>query len=164
MLKILHIRRSGSDVEGPTRASRGNSFGNWDLDSDDLGADPDPDVMAKGFATVDQKTGHPTEEQRIGGKPPSITHWAFGPDRLPTLQVLAFRDFFYDGRLYIHNHLICRYTWSIRNPENDISQQGKDELILTFRPVRPNDRELWDLIDRNTEFFGACPTDSIVTD
>ena len=52
-LKILYIRKSGSNIEGPIKASRGNLFRNWDLDSDnnniaddDLGADPDLDIIA----------------------------------------------------------------------------------------------------------------------
>ena len=39
-------------MEGPARTLRGNLFKNWDMDSnndsmadEDLGADPDPDVM-----------------------------------------------------------------------------------------------------------------------
>ncbi|PVH72613.1 hypothetical protein DL98DRAFT_382280, partial [Cadophora sp. DSE1049] len=78
-----------------------------------------------------------------------FANWAFGPNGLPTLQVLAFGDFYYDGRSHIHNKLFCRHTC-------------EDELILTFRHVIENDTELWDLIDRNTEFLEACPTDSIV--
>ncbi|KAH6667672.1 hypothetical protein B0J14DRAFT_169359 [Halenospora varia] len=197
-LKILHIRKSGSDMQGPTRASRRNLFSNWDLDSDDdsiaddvmatLGADPDPDLMAACDSASED--GSLNERKSNGGKPPSITHstassesfddiaeilrlpggllqfanWAFGPDGLPALQVLAFGDFSYDGRFHNHNHLFCRHTWSIRNPENDTLQQSEDELILTFRPIRENDRKLWDLIDRNTEFLEACPTDSIIND
>jgi hypothetical protein len=193
-LKILHIRKSGSDMVGPMRASRGNLFEYWAVDSDngsmtddDLGADPDPDVMMP--CDNASEDGSSNESISSGGKPPSITHstassepfdiaeilrlpaellrfanWAFGPNGLPTLQVLAFGDFSYDGRSHIHNKLFCRHTWSIRNPENDILQQSEDELVLTFRLVRENDRELWDLIDRNTEFLEACPTDSIVTD
>merc|ERR1712093_626910 len=70
-----------------------------------------------------------------------FTNWAFGPHGLPTLEVLAFGDFSYDT-----------------------SQQIHDKLLLTFRPVRENDRKLWDLIDRNTEFLKACHTDSILDD
>jgi hypothetical protein len=194
-LKILHIRRSGSDIYGRMTGARGSSFENWDVDSDDdsmadddLGSDPDPDVMSACDSTSED--GSFNESTMKGGKPPSMTHstassesfdiaeilrlpgellefanWAFGPDGLPTLQVLAFGDFSYDGRFNdIHNYLFCRHTWSIRNPENSISQPEEDELILKFRLVRENDRELWDLIDRNIDFLGACPTDSIMTD
>ena len=71
-LKILHIRKSGVDMEGPARTSRGNLFENWDMGSDtdsmadeDLGADPDPDVMTA--YDVHQKTGHPTKARQMVG-------------------------------------------------------------------------------------------------
>lgn len=151
-------------MEGPKRVSRRNLFRNWDLDSndnsmtdDDLGADPDPDILTACDSASEDGSFN---ENTSNGKPPSMTHstaslesfdiaeilrlpaellgfanWAFGPNGLPTLQVLAFGDFSYDGRFHIHNKLFCRRTWSIRNPENDISQESEDELIPTFRPL-----------------------------
>lgn len=177
-LKILHIRKSGVDMEDPARTSRGNLFENLDMDSDDdgtadedLGADPEPDVMM----AYDRASG--TSDS---GESPSLTHstassesfadllefanWAFGPNGLPTLEVLAFGDFSHDSRFHAHNKLFCRHTQSIRNLENDTFQQSEDELILTFRSMRGDDRELLDLINRNTEFLDACPTDSIIND
>ncbi|KAH6661760.1 hypothetical protein B0J14DRAFT_707985 [Halenospora varia] len=178
-------------MEGLTRRSRATLFGNWELDSDEdsltdeeLGTDPDPDVMTASDGALGD--GSSNESTSNSGKPPSITHstasldsfdtaellrlpaelleftnWAFGP---PTLEVLAFGDFSHDGRFHVHNKLFCRHTWSTRYPGDDTSQQIDDKLILTFRPVRENDRELWDGIDRNTEFLKACPTDSILDD
>jgi len=113
--------------------------------ADDLGADPDSDVMT-------------LAEFR------EFANWAFGPNGLPTLKLLAFGDFSYKGRFDDHNKLLCRHIQSIRDLENDTSQQGEDELILRFRPVRGNDRELCDLIDRNAEFLEACPTEVIMSD
>ena len=198
-LKILHIRKSGVDIEGLVRTSRGNLFENWDIGSntdsmadEDLGADPNLDVMMAYDSALEDSTLEDRSSNKStsnGGEPLSITHstasldsfdiaeilrlpsellefanWAFGPNGLPMLKVLAFGDFSYDSRFDAHNKLFCRHTWSTRNPENDTSQQSEDELILTFCPVRENDRELWDLIDRNTEFLEACPTDSIMAD
>jgi hypothetical protein len=181
-------------MEGPPRTSRGTLLQNWDMDSDDdsmadedLGADPDPDIMtAYDDAPED---GSSNESASDDGEPPSVTHstasldsfdmykmsrlppklrefatWAFGPDGLPTLEVLAFSDFSYDGRFEFRNKLFCRHTRSIRNLENDTSQQLEDELIRIFRLIRRNDRELWDLIDRNKEFLEACPINSIIND
>ncbi len=193
-LKILHIRKFSIDMEGPVRTSRGNLFENWDMDSDndsmadeDLGADPDPDVMTAYDSASEDRSFN--ESMSNSGEPLSITHstaslnsfdiakilhlpaellefanWAFGPNGLLILKVLAFGDFSYDGRFDVHNKLFCRHTWSTQNPENDISQQSEDELTLTFCPVRENDGELWDLIDQNTEFLEACPTDLIMAD
>ena len=174
-------------MEGHKRKSRGPSF--WSLDSDEdsftdeeLGIDLDPDVMTGSDASSNASTSN-------SGKSPSSTHstasldrlenaeiqclptelreftnWAFGPHGLPTLEVLAFGDFSYDGRFDVRNKLFCRHTRSTGYPGDDTSQQIHDKLLLTFRPVRENDRKLWDLIDRNTEFLKACPTDSILDD
>ncbi|KAG9229520.1 hypothetical protein BJ875DRAFT_474606 [Amylocarpus encephaloides] len=190
-LKILHIRKSGVDMRRSTEDLFENLDPDFDEDSltnEELGADPDPDVMA----TCDSASedGSHNERTSNGRKPPSITHstasaespdditeilrlpggllqfanWAFGPDGLSSLQVLAFGDFSYNRRFHNHNGLFCRHTWSIRNPENDALQHSEDELIPTFRPIKENNRELRDLIDRNTEFLEACPTDSIIKD
>ncbi|KAH9204561.1 hypothetical protein DL95DRAFT_529207 [Leptodontidium sp. 2 PMI_412] len=185
-LKILHIRKSGVDMEGHKRRSRGTSF--WDLDSDEdsstdeeLGINLDLDMTGS--------NGSSNESTSNSGKPPNSTHstasldsfdtaeiqclptelreftnWAFGPHGLPTLEVLAFGDFSYDGRFDVRNKLFCRHTRSTRYPGDGTSQQIHDKLVLTFRPVRENDWKLWDLIDRNTEFLKACPTDSILDD
>jgi hypothetical protein len=193
-LKILHIRKSGVDMEGLTKRSRGTLFGTWDLDSDEdsftdeeLGIDLDPDVMIASDGALGE--GSSNESTSNGGKPPSFTHstasldsfdtaeilrlptelleftnWAFGPHGLPTLEVLAFGDFSHDGRFDVHNKLFCRHTRSTRYPGDDTSQRIHDKLVLTFRPVKGNDRELWDRINRNTEFLKACPTDSIIDD
>lgn len=123
------------------RTLRRNFFGNWDLDSDDesmaeddLGADPDLDVMAACDSVLED--GSPNERKSNSRKPLSITHstaslesindiaeilrlpggllqfanWAFGPNSLSALQVLAFGDFSYDGRFYNYNNLFCRHT------------------------------------------------------
>jgi hypothetical protein len=123
-LKILYIRKSGVDMEAPARTSRGNLFENWDMGSDtdsmadeDLGADPDPDVMtAYDGASEDRSSNERTSN---GGEPPSITHSTASLDSFDIAEIL-------------------------RLPS---------ELL-----------ELWDLIDRNTEFLEACPTDSIMAD
>jgi len=203
-LKILHIRKSGVDMEGHKRRLRGIVF--WDLDSDEdsstdegLGIDLDPDSDVD--SSTDEELGIDLDPDMTGsdgsfnestsnsGKPPNSTHstasldsfdtaeiqclptelreftnWAFGPHGLPTLEVLAFGDFSYDGRFDVRNKLFCRHTRSTGYPGDDTSQQIHDKLLLTFRPVRENDRKLWDLIDRNTEFLKACPTDSILDD
>lgn len=176
-------------MDGPPRIWRGALLRNWDMDSDnggitdeDLGAGPDPDVLTA-YNEVSED-GSPNERTSNWGRPPSIAHstastdsfnemsrlppklrkfahWAFGPDGLPTLEVLAFGDFSHDGRFRNHNHLFCRHTRSIRTLENDTSQQGEGERVLTFCPIRGNYRE-WGLIDRNKEFLEACPTNSII--
>ncbi|KAH8679710.1 hypothetical protein BGZ60DRAFT_235687 [Tricladium varicosporioides] len=192
-LKILHIRRSGIDMEGPPRTWRGTLLQNWDMDSDDdgmadedLGAGPDPDaVTAYNRVSKDRSSNESTSDRQrhpsitysttsadafnmyeMSLLPPKLrafTNWAFGPDGLPMLEVLAFGDFSYDGRFRNHNHLFCRHTRLIRPLENDSSQQSEDEWVPTFRPIGVGYKE-WDLINRNKMFLAACPTNFITND
>lgn len=88
-----------------------------------------------------------------------FANWAFGLDGLPSLQVLAFGDFSYNGRFqFYYNHVFCRHTWSFRTPDMNM------ELALTFRPIRETDKELWCLIHDNRDFLQSCPAESIVAD
>ncbi|KAH8650229.1 hypothetical protein BGZ60DRAFT_569554 [Tricladium varicosporioides] len=192
-LKILHIRKSGIDMEGPPRTWRGTLLQNWDMDSDDdgiadedLGAGTDSDVIMAWNGVLEDRSSnertsnrrrHPRftystasansfnicEMSRLPPKLRKFANWAFGPDGLPMLEVLAFGDFSHDGRFHNHNRFYCRHTRSIRTPGNVTLQQSEHERVLTFRPIRKNDKE-WDLIDRNKKFLEACPTNSIIYD
>jgi hypothetical protein len=37
-----------------------------------------------------------------------FAQWAFGPTGLPTLRVIAYGDFSYEGRFARHNVLLCK--------------------------------------------------------
>lgn len=87
-----------------------------------------------------------------------FANWAFGLNGLPSLQVLAFGDFSYDGRFQSHVHVFCRHAWSFRTPDMNKA------LTLSFRPIRDTDRELWSLIHDNRDFLESCPAESIVAD
>jgi hypothetical protein len=116
-LKILYIRQSIVDIEDPTMT--------WDIDSDNgsmaddgLGADSNPDVITAYDDTLedgssDKGTSSSRKSLRITystasldsfdaakilSLPPKLrefANWAFGPDGLPTLKLLAFGDFSY---------------------------------------------------------------------
>jgi len=101
------------------------------------------------------------ESSRLLGELFSFAHWAFGPEGFPVLEILAFGDFFYQGRFSRYTFLLCRDTSSTSPANPDPIQQG---TTLTFRNMRKNDRALWDLLNRNTDFLEASPTDSIVDD
>jgi hypothetical protein len=162
-LKILYIRKSGIDIEGPdedaiTAYNEAPEDGSKESPSNSLGHLN----ITHSTASLDSFVMY--KMSRLPPKLREFATWAFGPDGLPTLEVLAFSDFSYDGRFEFRNKLFCRHTRSIRNLENDTSQQLEDELIRIFRLIRRNDRELWDLIDRNKEFLEACPINSIIND
>ena len=159
-LKILYIRKSGIDIEGPdedaiTAYNEAPEDGSKESPSNSLGHLN----ITHSTASLDSFVMY--KMSRLPPKLREFATWAFGPDGLPTLEVLAFGDFSYDGQFEFHNKLFCRHTGPIRNLENDTRNR---ELVRKFRPVRGNDRELWDLIDRNKEFLEACPTNAIIND
>jgi hypothetical protein len=84
-LKILHIRKSGIDMEGYKRRSRGTSF--WDLDSDEdssidkeLGLDFDPDVITGSDGSSNVSTSN-------SGKPLSSTYSTASLDSLENAEI-----------------------------------------------------------------------------
>jgi hypothetical protein len=93
----------------------------------------------------------------------SFAQWAFGPEGFPVLQILAFGDFSYNGRFSRYNALLCRDTLSASSANRD-SEQDIAASIPTFRFIRKDDGALWGLINKNADFFEACPTDPIVED
>ena len=89
----------------------------------------------------------------------TFANWAFGPHGVPSLQVLAYGDFSFDGRFSQYNTLMCPGTgWSTP------AQQPTGELGWTFRRLKKSDKVLWDLVNKNADFLGACPTDLILSD
>ena len=74
-----------------------------------------------------------------------LVHWAFGPDGLPDLQVLAFGDFSHDGRFPNQEILFCR----------QVLQPSK----TAWRLATKNEAAIFDGIDRSMDFLGACPKD-----
>ncbi|KKA19421.1 hypothetical protein T310_6597 [Rasamsonia emersonii CBS 393.64] len=74
-----------------------------------------------------------------------LAQWAFGPDGLPSLRVIAHGDFLDEGRYRKHNVLLCRDSGS---------SQG-----LNFRRVvgTEMDELLLDLFEEYSDFLQACP-------
>lgn len=91
----------------------------------------------------------------------AFAHWAFGPDGLTTLQVLALGDFSFQGRFADDQLLLC-------HKEPRTSQSADDALLttahgpeLTFREVTGEDRNLQALVDAQSDLLEACPVDSL---
>lgn len=73
-----------------------------------------------------------------------FAQWAFSPDGLPQLQVMAYGDFSFDGRFAKYNVILCR------------SHDG-------YRPLTRKDVPAWDLLQANMDMLSACPYDPIMT-
>lgn len=81
--------------------------------------------------------------------------WAFGPDGLPALEILAYGDFSFQGRQ--PNILLCRSQDTVADGEGAASSPGPK-----FREVTPQDVRLWDLVQDNLDFLEACPEDYLL--
>ena len=77
-----------------------------------------------------------------------LAQWAFGPNGISQLQVLAFGDFSYDGRFPKKSILFCR----------QILQPSK----TTWRLAKKDETAIFEGIDRPMDFLGACPRDVTV--
>lgn len=75
-----------------------------------------------------------------------LAQWAFGPDGLPSLRVIACGDFPHEGRYRRHNVLLCR-------------DSGSSDEGLPFRRVVDTemDQLLLDLFEEYSDFLQACP-------
>jgi hypothetical protein len=82
--------------------------------------------------------------------------WAFGPNGLPDLEVLAYGDFSFQGRQ--PNVLLCR---SEDKPDHgylcDMSFSAKG-----FRELKKQDVRLWEMVQDNIDFLEACPGDYLL--
>jgi hypothetical protein len=138
-LKILHIRRSGSEL-----ARHPGLNTSHDRQVSDVSDTPGSD-----------------QSSRLLGQLYTFANWAFGPGGFPVLEILAFGDFSYQGRFSRDTLLLCRdkSSGSLTDPYST-----EDVTELTFRNMRKTDGALWDLLKRNADFLEACPIDSILDD
>jgi len=143
MLQVLHMRQSGLDLYSvPSWAERaGISDTDFDCTDMDLPV-PKADIP------------------KLGTEFALFAQWAFGPHGIPSLRLLAFGDFSHDGRFRDTTLLLCRReipdTWG--------SDAGSSDTFLRFREMKKGeDRELWDLYERELGVLAACSTDSLLT-
>lgn len=83
-----------------------------------------------------------------------FAQWAFDPIGFPKLRLLLYGDFSQDGRYMERNTVLCRNENF--SPNNEKSSEGSDYSNLSFREVRDDDKELWDLCKEHSDFLGAC--------
>ena len=80
----------------------------------------------------------------------NFARWAFGPEGLPQLRVLAFGDFSHGdlGPYPDRNMLLCR--------------QHSGSFSSTFSLAAKDDTDIFGGIENPLRFFGACPKDPIL--
>lgn len=70
-----------------------------------------------------------------------FAQWAFGPTGIPTLQLIAFGDFSQKCRFEQTNALLCRNS-------------GGSQY---YRRIETGDIVLQELLEKHSDFMGACP-------
>ena len=99
------------------------------------------------FGSVRESDNYRNDEEYMEALPAvrDFASWAFGPSGLPDLEVLAYGDFSFQGRQ--PNILLCR---------------SGDDSVPGFRELKKEDRRLWELVQKNTDFLEACPEDYLL--
>jgi hypothetical protein len=103
---------------------------------------------------------HDESEEKFSVALPDIhkfASWAFGPDGLPSLQVLCYGDFSYQGRRpYV---TFCRSkSLDCRNGYESISRISDK----SYRAVTREDVAEQEILHINACFLEACPEDSLL--
>lgn len=86
-----------------------------------------------------------------------LASWAFGPEGLPSLQVLAYGDFSYRGRR--PNLVLCRCELL---DDSDIQKSAAGLSGLAYREVTKADISEQETLYTNAHFLEACPEDSLL--
>lgn len=133
---MLHLRQSGKDLKHYPCWVNANEY--------------DEEIYNLSLNGIPEERLH-----RLGGPFKNLAQWAFGPDGIRSLRLLAYGDFSGNGPFQRFNLLLCR----------------RDEFLGTdyasqhfhFREVRPGeDTELWELYEREKHVLEACPRDSLL--
>lgn len=93
-----------------------------------------------------------------------FAQWVFGPDGISSPRLPAYGDFSYDGRFGSKTLLLCRReipdTWSTCD-----ARYSNEFWFLRFRLMKEGeDRELWELYEREFGVLAACLTGSLLRD
>jgi hypothetical protein len=89
----------------------------------------------------------------------SFADWAFGPDGLPALQVLAFGDFSHGDRYRSQQFLMRRVYPSSEGGGKELAGLACDDTTrLPFCSADMSDPSIWDgaMVD-GARFLSACP-------
>jgi hypothetical protein len=146
-LRILHIRQSGADCE---------QIGSWGIEDiyDYTGSELDSPAAEEPTQTERVVENYRGED--LTDSLENLAQWAFGPEGLLYLEVIAFGDFSYEGR-YAKSQVFLVRNLVKSNPEDGVEQR-------TFRHMLRTDRWQKMLIDDNYTALAALPAGPILED
>jgi hypothetical protein len=145
-LQVLHMRQSGPDLR---------RYSSWAKSAEEDDTDCD-------YSDIDLPAVERGVFPQLGASFVKFAQWAFGPEGILSLRLLAYGDFSYNGRFGVATLLLCR-----REVPEALSRRGgrstrSSERFLRFREVKEReDWELWELYERELGILAACPTDTL---
>lgn len=158
-LKFLHLRQSGADLntqdskffERVIEQEGGNSDGG--INSDEKGgSDEDSCSERDSSGDGDSSSDEVSESYRLQPQLRRLAEWAFGPDGISSLKLIACGDFAYRGRPSGFKHvdvILCRPAagseegFRILDRFDESSREERKEIIHAYRnfldvcPVEP---------------------------
>lgn len=149
-LRVLHLRQTGSD-----KRRRGSLA--LDLHRQRSDTDEAPDGLEfhdswGGKVTWIKKANHAALQGILNRSFRSLVEWAFGPEGIPSLQLIACGDFAYrrNGK-HLHNIFVCR--------NRDTAASSSDGRPYRVFDPRDKEHELeWaPLVRPYWRFLEACP-------
>lgn len=155
----------------PTDGARSGEYGRATSSKESTFSDHD--LLNASFGDIAKNVFHEflstDVEEKAGALFPKVpqnelafAHWAFGPDGLTTLQVLALGDFSFQGRFADDQVLLCRQEQRTSGSADDALSPTANPPELTFREVTGEDVNLQALIDAQSDLLEACPVGSLL--
>ncbi|KAK7755480.1 hypothetical protein SLS62_002410 [Diatrype stigma] len=150
-LKLLHIRQSCSDLEHLLSwAQEGNP-----QDLIDISDESEPESNSEGSGPASEAESDPSEPSVREGDTEQVgasvrlrkefrqfIEWAFGPQGVSSLQIVAYGDFAYGGRDPYQNIVLCRSSdermhYRILSPYEAMAVLEEHRAMLEALPMAP---------------------------
>lgn len=136
-IKLLHVRVSGADT-----------YGAYDESVSEVSS-----MARRQKMSLDRDRA-----QRVPGLS-AFASWAFGPDGLPNLRVLAYGDFSYHGR-YIEDTFVFGRDEFVESCRESTHSMTDSEVDCGYSLLTKEQRN--EVMELYGDFLEACPVDVLV--
>lgn len=162
----MHVRISGADKhykeDEEDEEDEGDEWDEEDEGDEERALSPDTTPPPESPPTPipllqrQQMSVDPHRAEQVRGLS-DLASWAFGPDGLLNLQVLAYGDFSYQGR-YIEDTFVFGRNRSGKYPRG--STQSSNNSDFGYSLLQKNERN--DVMALYGDFLEACPVDALL--
>ena len=148
---------SENDSPSPDEASQHTNspvLDSWESDNSPQSPDSENDQSSSEDEESDQDSQDEHGNIPIQRKLKHFANWAFGPDGIPSLRIIAVGDFTHSERHWDTNVVLCKR----------MSKAGKMSIlrVQTISQLKKFDRALWELAEEYRRNFEACPTGRLI--